>query len=141
MAIHNYYLLLGLLDILVNNCEEPPASRLRRRVDPVFVDALKTRLKENSTGIGIPPLAVACKDVRTKELFQERLKDVYRYEVHGGVHGIKARQVLNSEGSMLKVVACHVYAGLTDEESLWLASRHNANGHFHHNMTHRDYAS
>lgn len=27
MAIHNYYLLLGLLDILVNNCEEPPASR------------------------------------------------------------------------------------------------------------------
>ncbi len=61
--------------------------------------------------------------------------------MHGSVHGIKARQVLNSEGSMLKVVACHVYAGLTDEESLWLASRHNANGHFHHNMTHRDYVS
>ncbi len=105
----------------------------------MFVDALKTRLKEDSTGIGIPPLAVACKDVRTKELFQERLKDVYRYEVHGGVHGIKARQVLNSEGSMH--AESSLYAGLTDEESLWLASRHNANGHFHHNMTHRDYVS
>lgn len=40
-----------------------------------------------------------------------------------------------------KVVSCHVYVGLTDEEALWLASRHNANGHFQHQMTHRDYVS
>ena len=107
----------------------------------MFVQALKKRLKEDSTGIGIPPLAVVCKDVRKKELFEERLKDVYTYEIHGGLHGIKARQELNAEGYSFTTVSSHVYVGLTDEEALWLASRHNANGHFHHQMTHRDYVS
>ena len=130
---------LGLLDILVKNCDEPPTFRLLRRVDPVFVAALKERLKDDSSGIGIPPLAVVCKDVQSRDGFEERLKDVYRYEVHGGLHGIKARQELNAEGYTFKVVSCHVYVGLTDEEALWLASRHNANGHFQHHMTHRDY--
>ena len=110
-------------------------------VDTVFVQALKKRLEEDCTGVGIPPLAVVCKDVYSKDLFEERLKDVYRYEVHGGLHGIKARQELNAEGYSFQKVSSHVYVALTDEEALWLASRHNANGHFHHNMTHRDYAS
>lgn len=132
---------IGLLDILVKNGDEPPTFRLLRRVDPVFVEALKLRLKEDSSGIGIPPLAVICKDVQSKSNFETRLKDVYRYEVHGGLHGIKARQELNAEGHDFAVVSCHVYVGLSDEESLWLASRHNANGHFQHQMTHRDYVS
>lgn len=132
---------LGMMDILVKNCDEPPTFRLLRRIDPVFVEALKKRLKEDSSGIGIPPLAVICKDVQTKSVFEERLKNVYRYEVHGGLHGIKARQELNAEGHAFETVTCHVYAGLTDEEALWLASRHNANGHFQHQMTHRDYVS
>lgn len=130
-----------MLDILVKNCDEPPSSRLLRRVDSVFVEALKKRLKEDSSGIGIPPLAVVCKDVQSKDLFEDRLKDVYRYEVHGGLHGMRARQELNAEGFTFSMVSCHVYVGLTDEEALWLASRHNANGHFHHHMTHRDYVS
>lgn len=45
------------------------------------------------------------------------------------------------EGYSFEKVSRHVYVGLTDEEALWLSSRHNANGHFHHNMTHRDYVS
>ena len=105
------------------------------------MEALKKRLKEDSTGVGIPPLAVISKDVRSKDLFKERLMDVYQYEVHGGLHGIKARQELNAEGYSFERVSSHVYAGLSDEEALWLASRHNANGHFHHHMTHRDYVS
>lgn len=32
-----------------------------------------------------------------------------------------------------------VYCGLTDDEALRLAARHNINGHFSHAMTHRDY--
>lgn len=32
-----------------------------------------------------------------------------------------------------------VYCGLTDEEALRLAMRHNVNGHFTHGLTHRDY--
>ena len=54
--------------------------------------------------------------------FLRRLMDVYRYEVHGGLHGIKARQELNEEGYSFERVSCHVYAGLLDEEALWLAS-------------------
>lgn len=133
--------ILGLLDISVKDCDEPPNSRLLRRVDPVFVQALKKQLEEDPSGIGIPPLAVVCKDVVSKELFEMRLKDVYRYEIQGGLHGIKACQELNAENDTFTVVSCHVYAGLTDEEALWLASRHNANGQFQHNMTHRDYVS
>ena len=34
-----------------------------------------------------------------------------------------------------------VYCGLTNEEALRLASRHNVNGHFNHEMTHKDYVS
>ena len=34
-----------------------------------------------------------------------------------------------------------VYCGLTDEEALRLAMRHNVNGHFTHGLTHRDYVS
>ena len=75
---------------MVKNCDEPPTFRLLRRVDPVFVEALKLRLKEDSSGIGIPPLVVVCKDVQCKSNFEERLKDVYRYEVHGGLHGIQS---------------------------------------------------
>ena len=59
----------------------------------------------------------------------------------GRIHGIKARQELNVEGYSFEKVSRHVYVGLTDEEALWLSSRHNANGHFHHNMTHCDYVS
>lgn len=59
----------------------------------------------------------------------------------GGLHGIKARQELNAENDTFTVVSCHVYVGLTDEEELWLASWHNANGQFQHNMTHQDYVS
>lgn len=38
-------------------------------------------------------------------------------------------------------VFSEVYVGLSDDESLRLASRHNTNGHFVHKMTHRDYVS
>ena len=95
-------------------------------------------MKEDSTGIGIPPFAVVCKNVNEKSNFQARLKDVYKYEVHGGLHGLRARQELNEVTSP---VWCEVYVSLNDEEALWLASRHNANGHFNHKMSHRNYVS
>jgi hypothetical protein len=102
-CVLSFFSPLGLLDVLVKNCA---TFRLLRRVDPVFT-ALKERLKDDSSGIGIPPLAVVCKDIQNKDDFEERLKDVYRYEVHGGLHGIKARQELNAEGYMFKMVSCH----------------------------------
>ena len=90
---------------------------------------------------GIPPLAVTCKNVEKKEFFKERHKDLYRYEVNGGLHSVKARQGLVNENPIFSTVQAVVYVGLSDEEALRLASRHNTNGHFNHRMTHRDYVS
>lgn len=126
------------------NLSEPAQSRLLRKVDSVFVEGLKMRLKEDPSGPGVPPLAIACKDVGKKEVFQHRHKDVYNYEVLGGLHGAKARQALlteHPEETVYAHVYCMVYCGLTDEEALRLASRHNINGHYNHKMTHRDYVS
>lgn len=102
----------------------------------MFVQALKKRLKEDPSGIRIPPLAIHCKDVRSADAFDKRLKDVYKYEVFGGLHGVTACLELNMEGFIFESISCNVYAGLTDEEVLWLSSRHNAKGQFQHRMTH-----
>ena len=132
------------MELPVTNLDEPESSRLLRKIDDLFVESLKQRLKQDPSGPGVPPLAVVCKTVTKKEAFQDRLKDVYRYEVQGGLHGAKARQALFSENPEMTMYArayCTVYCGLSDEEALRLASRHNVNGHFIHKMTHRDYVS
>ena len=137
-------MIIGLMELPVKNLEEPPPSRLLRKVDDIFVASLKKRLLEDPSGIGTSPLAVVCKDVDRTDQFQERLKSVYKYEVQGGLHSTKARQSLLSEDASLLVYAsvhAIVYVGLTDEEALRLASRHNINGHYNHSMTHRDYVS
>lgn len=72
---------------------------------------------------------------------EERL---YKYEVQGGLHGAKARQfLLGDDASKLVYASVHaiVYIGLTNEETLRLASRHNINRHYNHSMTHQDYVS
>ena len=79
-----------------------------------------------------------------KEVFKERHKDIYRYEVHRGLHGVRARQALLAENpSLLSFSMVHaiVFVGLTDREALRLASRHNINGHYNHKMTNHDYMS
>ena len=119
--------------------EEPPPPRLLRRVDEIFVDNLKKRLRSDPNAPGVPALAVTCKNVEKKELFKERHKDIYRYEVNGGLHSAKARQGLANENTIFSTVQAVVYVGLSDEEALRLASRHNVNGHYNHRMTHRDY--
>uniref|UniRef100_A0A1X7UV86 Uncharacterized protein n=1 Tax=Amphimedon queenslandica TaxID=400682 RepID=A0A1X7UV86_AMPQE len=61
-------------------------------------------------------------------------------EVHGGLHSFQAIEELAKEGAMSETsFMCDVYVYLNDEETLWLASRHNRNGHFNHHMTHRNY--
>ena len=90
----------------------------------------------------MPPAAVLCIDVQEKTQFSECLKDVYKYEILGGQHTSAARAELHAENpdnQLLAQVLAEVYIGLTDGEALRLASRHNANGHFRHRMTHRDY--
>ena len=130
------------MDLPIKNLQEPTKERLLRRVDMTFVKALKDRIIEDDSGIGIPPLAVVCKTVPVKDSFEMRLRRVYNYEVQGGLHGLYARkELLQQKVAITDTVSCNVYAGLTDEEALWLATRHNSNGHFHHAMTHREYVS
>ena len=124
--------------------EEPPMSRLLRKIDPVFVNALKSRIESDPHATGVPPAAVMCKGLAQKDEFQERLKNVYMYEVHGGLHGITAKQELANKypnSQEYKSILAHIYVGLSDEEALRLATRHNINGHFNHHLAHRDYVS
>ena len=91
---------------------------------------------------GVPPIAVLCNDVDETEGFSERLKDVYKYEVLGGQHTSIARAQLNKkypENPLYRSILAEVYVGLSDDEALRLASRHNVNGYFVHKMTHHDY--
>lgn len=136
-----YNFLLGLFNLPLSALKKPPTSRLLRRIDTNFVESLKKRIKEDGSNIGASPFAVVCLNVPHKSKFEERLKEVYNYEVHGGLHNFKAREELVAEGTLSQhcVVLCDTYVQLTDEESLWLASRHNTNGHFNHHMTHRNY--
>ena len=116
-----FYIHAGLVDVPVRNLTEPAPSRLLRKVDDVFVESLKLRLRQDPSGPGVPPLVVACKDVGKKEVFQHRHKDIYQYEVLGGLHGAKARQALlaeHPEETAYARVYCIAYCGLTDEEAL-----------------------
>jgi hypothetical protein len=132
---------IGLYELLLSTIIIPPKERLLRKVDALFLQSLTKRIKEDPSGVGIPPLAVMCTNISQPSKFEERLKDVYKYEVHGGIHSYTARQQLISEGWLEAThrVWSDVYCVMSDEEALWLASRHNANGHFHHKMSHRNY--
>ena len=69
---------------------------------------------------------------------------MYKYEVLGGLHTYMAKLQLSQEipdNEYFKYVNAEVYAGLTDEQSLRLAQRHNQNSHFTHSVTHRDLVS
>jgi len=127
----------------VNNITEPAQdTRLIRSLDRHFLENLKQKIASDPSGPGVPPAAVLCIHVQEKTQFSERLKDVYKYEVLGGQHTSAARAELHAESPdnpLLAQVLAEVYIGLTDNESLRLESRHNANGHFIHRMTHRDY--
>ena len=108
---------------------------------------------------------------QTKEDFILHLAGEYTYEVLGGLHTLLAKQELHKDKPGISYfivwqihIAVHldmasssklyfidvpayatcmafIYCGLSEEECLRLASRHNANGHFNHHMTHRDYVS
>ena len=65
---------------------------------------------------------------KAKDEFQDGLKNVYTYEVHGGLYGTTAKQELANKycnSQEYKSVLAHVYVGLSDEEALRLATRHN----------------
>ena len=133
---------LGLLKIPASALQVPPrGSRLLREPDPTFISNLKDNMLRDPVGPGAAPLALLCIDKTTKAEFNTKYKAVYKYEVLGGLHTYLARSQLSQEvpdNEHYRFVNGYVYVGLTDEEALRLATRHNQNSHFTHKITHRD---
>lgn len=126
----------------ITNLQQPANTRLIRSLDTTFVKKLKQKITKDPSGPGVAPVAVLCTNVQDIGQFQQRLKDVYKYEVLGGQHTSTARMELHQEhptNPLYGHILAEVYVGLSDDESLRLASRHNLNGMFIHKMTHWDY--
>lgn len=119
----------------------PRQSRLIREADPTFVRHLKTKMVADPAAPGATPMAVLCKDIDARSKFNSKYKNVYKYEVLGGMHTLLAKNQLSDEypdNPYFKVTLADVYIDLSDEMALRLAQRHNLNSHFTHKVTHRD---
>lgn len=139
------YYILGLMELPLTQLMQPPReSRLLREADPTFVRNLKLKMLQDPSAPGATPMATLCKDVERPEDFNVKHKNVYKYEVLGGLHTLVAKKQLLEEypdNPFYRVVTADVYVGLSDEEALRLAQRHNLNSHFVHKVTHRDLVS
>ena len=144
----NYILSLcyaGMMELPVKQLSQPPReSRLLREADPTFVRNLKLKMTKDPSAPGSSSMAVLRKDIETTSDFSIKYKNVYKYEVLGGLHTLVAKTQLMSEypnNPFFKSVMADVHIGLTDEEALRLAQCHNLNSHFIHKVTHRDLVS
>ena len=119
----------------------PKESRLIRGADNVFVEKLKEKMVLDPSAPGATPMAVLCKDATVIEQFNDKFLNVYKYEVLGGLHTLVAKKQLaeeHPENPFFQQAVADVYIGLSDEQALRLAQRHNINSHFVHKITHRD---
>ena len=133
------------MEIPVSALPMPPrGSRLLCEPDPTFIKNLKDNMLRDPTGPGAAPIALLCMDKAKAGEFNAKHKTVYKYEVLGGLHTFLAKSQLSQEvpdNRLFKSVNAEVYVGLTDNEALRLALRHNQNSRFTHKVTHRDLVS
>ena len=133
---------IGLYNIQVSQLVEAPReSRLLRVVDNIFVEKLKEKMILDPSAPGATPMVVLCKDVINIQQFNEKFLNVYKYEVLGGLHTLKAKNQLIEEypeNPFYQQAIAEIHVGLSDEQALRLAQRHNLNSHFVHKITHRD---
>lgn len=133
------------MDLPITQIVQPPReSRLLHDADPTFVKHLKEKMVQDPLAPGSTPMAVLCKDKDSIQEFSSKHKNVYKYEVLGGLHMMLAKTQLaeaHPNNPLFKSVIAEVYVGLSDEEALRLAQRHNQTSHFVHKVTHRDLVS
>jgi hypothetical protein len=111
-----------------------------RSVDDEFLAQLITNMEQHPNG-SYEPLYLYVKEMKTKLEFSGNDVNEYRYEVLGGTHNVLATKKLSvkyPDKKIFKGRYARLFVGLTDEESLWLASRHNSSGCFRHEMTYQD---
>ena len=124
--------------------EPPRESRLLRVADNIFVEKLKEKMILDPSAPGATPMAVLCRDLTKTEQFNEKFLNVYKYEVLGGLHTLKAKHQLIEEypeNPFYQQAIAEIYVHLSDEQALRLAQCHNLNSHFVHKITHRDLVS
>ena len=122
----------------------PKDSRLLRATDNMFVEKLKEKMMLDPSAPGATPMAILCKDVTSIDQFNDKFVNVYKYEVLGGLHTLTAKTELTEEfpdNPFFRQALAEVYTGLSDEQALRLAQRHNSNSHFVHKVTHRELVS
>ena len=148
-CIHVRVTIVGLGDVLssVNLMRSAwSSSRLIRSLDNQFLKNLNEkwhvvhRLQEY-------PQLLLCIRIWSNQLSSTSvLAAEERLQIWGarGQHTSQTRAELHQEQSnnpLFATILAEVYVGLSDDEVLRLASRHNINGHYIHKMTHRDYIS
>ena len=110
------------MELPVSQLFKPPKySRLLREADPVFAKSLKEKMLSDPSAPGSTSMAVLVKDMDGIGEFNEKYRNVYKYEVLGGLHTMVAKQQLSEEypeNPFFKSVLAEVYVGLSDEESL-----------------------
>ncbi|XP_028419073.1 uncharacterized protein LOC114544709 [Dendronephthya gigantea] len=124
----------------VGNIELPPADRMIRKVDEIFLAQLKENMESNPNG-SYEPLYLLVKGLNRKENISKSDVSSYQYEVLGGTHNLLATKQLlekHPDSEEYKGRYARIFVRLTNFEALWLASRHNKTGCFRHEMTFKD---
>lgn len=63
----------------------------------MFIRNLKQKMLLNPPAPGATPMAVLCKDVDEVSEYRAKYKNVYKYEVLGGLHTLVAKSQLTEE--------------------------------------------
>ena len=85
----------GFMELPVSQLAQPPReSQLLWEADPNFVRNLKLKMVQDPSAPGATPMAVLCKDVEQVTEFNMKHKNVYKYEVLGGLHTLIAKNQL-----------------------------------------------
>lgn len=105
------------MEIPVAALQKPPrGSRLLWEPDPTFISNLKDNMLRDPASPGAAPLALLCMDKAMVEDFNSKHKNVYKYEVLGGLYTFLAKSQLAQQvpdNDMYKIVNADVYVGLT----------------------------
>ena len=141
LALYVMYTLVpaGSYEVPISCLIPPSGGRCLREPDQVFIESLKKEMVANPTSIVSPIVGVV--QLRRDEIFDSRHPQGYIYETIGGNNSRIALQELVKEHPNMdcfKTRLVAVYVGLSDEEALRVASKHNRATSFTHSMTTQD---
>ena len=141
---NKYMYCLSFIDdqyyVPLDQIELPPKERMLRNIDELFLARLKVSMEKLPNG-AYEPLFLHVKGLDNKADFNPNELTRYSYEVLGGTHNMLATKALSvkyPKENNFKGRYAKLFVGLTDDEALWLASRHNKIGSFRHEMTFQD---